>query len=510
MTKSGWKLKDKEGNIYTPRHFSSLKRAYQDGKIADGDLFFQRDLNKPWMEIKDLKLFFRSFEKEDILTKEKVINKKVLKLRTYHMTLLLFILGVLVYVIANLILEGRAFPLILMEEFGVESKLAFIIGSLIVLTVLLFLPLTIFYTAVLNWIGKIKGYFTQEEKRQKGEVVSLKRIESLSDSLTTTLEKNGLIRSILNSAVKTSHLSSSFLLLHNYQRNRLLYESGLNIDKTFLKKTEYTFDEPPIKNIVRQKKIIWIDKISEKDDYFIRPEKMGELERPEGLVLIPLMVGEELLGILGLYGARESLMRFKQNYFLYSILERQASMALGSAIQFELAIIDRLTGLLNHEYFMRRLYEEIERSRRFNLTMSLLMIDLDYFKQINDSCGHQAGDEILKSTANIFQEKIRLVDFCGRYGGEEFAICLVDTDIEGAKIKAEQLRKAIEEKTFQFDKQELKITISIGLSIWKTPEYKDSSSQDLVKRADKELYRAKKEGRNRVCFIQDKHPKSPP
>ncbi len=486
-------------------------RAYRRGEIAEGDLLFQSDETKPWVEIKDLKTFFQSFQKKDILRKEKLINKKVLNVRTFHFTFLLFVFITLSFIVIYLGFTGRVLPSFFGKIISVRSKTVSIALSLVFLAFFLFFPITIFYTAILRWVNKIKKYFLEQEEKQTDQTASFKAVEKLSKDLNSSLEKTGLVRSILNSAVKTSQFSAAFLLLHSYQINSFIYEAGLKVDRTMFKKIEYKFEEPIIKEILRDKDNIWLEDIANpKFNFFLRPDKIPLLEGATSFLLIPLVVGDDFLGLLGLYGPRDKFKQFQQHPILSSILKSQASLALGSAIQSELAILDRLTGLLNHEYFMMRLAEEIERSRRFHLATSFLMIDLDHFKRINDTYGHQIGDEVLKSAAAIFKENIRIVDFCGRYGGEEFAIILVDTDIDGAKTKAEELRKIIEQKSFSFQNQDLKLTVSLGLHTWKWPEDSDLSIPDLIKRADKELYRAKKEGRNRICFTVNGQPLSLP
>jgi len=508
MAEFNWKLKDKDGKVYTPKQLPMLMKAYQGGEITDGDLLFQSDETKPWVEILDLKMLFQRFERQDISKKEKLISRKILDSRTYHITFLLFIFIFLSVIVIHLGITGYLLSLSSIKAFSIRFRIFFVIGTLLALFIFLFAPLTMLYLAIFNWKNKIKKYVHQQDKNQTEEEVNLKAAEALSKELSSFLEKNALFRSILKTAVKTSQFSAGFLMLHNYQLNHFVYETGLNVDRSMFQQLKFKLDEPVIKEIIRNKEIIWVEDIIEKEEYncFLRPDKIPDLGEINSLVLIPLVVEKEVLGILGLYGTRKNFAEFKKHPAICSILKYQESLALGSAIQSELAILDRLTGLSNHAYFISRLREEIERSRRFHLSMSLLMIDIDYFKHINDAYGHQAGDEVLKSIAAIFKENLRLVDFCGRYGGEEFVIFLVDTGIEGAKVKAEQLRKSVSEKSFKFDNKSLNITVSIGLYAWKWQEEGDLSDQELIKKADQELYRAKEEGRNRTCFTVNGKP----
>ena len=165
-----------------------------------------------------------------------------------------------------------------------------------------------------------------------------------------------------------------------------------------------------------------------------------------------------------------------------------------------LSIIDPLTGCFNRSYVGQRLPGDIARARRYKHCLSLLMCDLDHFKSINDTYGHQCGDEILKEVVHNLMDSIRhQVDWMARYGGEEFLIVLPETKASGANSVAERLRKRIARKTFRFSGAEFSVTLSFGLltfdpGVWNgnlTPEL-------LISCADRFLYQAKGEGRNRI------------
>ncbi len=163
----------------------------------------------------------------------------------------------------------------------------------------------------------------------------------------------------------------------------------------------------------------------------------------------------------------------------------------------QLAIHDGLTGLYNHRYFDDRLRLEMQRAERYKRPTTLLMLDLDRFKLVNDRYGHPVGDQVLKEVAEIIRRRIREVDIAARYGGEEFVVILPETARENAAVVAERIRKSVEDARFAADGQEAKITISIGVADFPT----DAHDHDkLVEAADKALYQAKQEGRNRVAL----------
>lgn len=162
----------------------------------------------------------------------------------------------------------------------------------------------------------------------------------------------------------------------------------------------------------------------------------------------------------------------------------------------DLAIKDGLTGLLNRREFNRQLQAEIERSHRYSQDCSLLMMDIDYFKKLNDTYGHQGGDEALKTVASLLQKEVRPVDRVARYGGEEFAVILPQTSSEGAEAVAERLRHAIATHTIAVsEEQKINVTVSIGCA---TCPDNANSSESLISAADVALYTAKNSGRNRV------------
>ncbi|MDZ7923960.1 MAG: diguanylate cyclase [Marinagarivorans sp.] len=156
---------------------------------------------------------------------------------------------------------------------------------------------------------------------------------------------------------------------------------------------------------------------------------------------------------------------------------------------------DGLTGLLNRKYWEEGLTHEFKRFQRYKHNCSLIMLDIDHFKRINDTYGHPAGDEIIRNTAQILKNNLRDIDICGRYGGEEFTVTLVDTNLDGAMLVAERLRAAIERNTIYYDEHVINYTISIGIA-----EIKDGtkSHTEWIEHADKGLYRAKRAGRNQT------------
>lgn len=162
---------------------------------------------------------------------------------------------------------------------------------------------------------------------------------------------------------------------------------------------------------------------------------------------------------------------------------------------YQFSIKDGLTGLYNRKSFDDKLESEFSRCKRYGHSLSLVMIDIDYFKNINDTYGHLAGDAVLTNLSKLFGKFFRSVDFIARYGGEEFAVILPETPINGALLTTERIRLAVSQNEVYINQHTIKITISAGIS-----EYSQSfaSPTSLIEAADKKLYEAKTNGRNRV------------
>ncbi len=162
---------------------------------------------------------------------------------------------------------------------------------------------------------------------------------------------------------------------------------------------------------------------------------------------------------------------------------------------YRMTIVDGLTQIHNKRYLFEALDKELIRARRYDRQLSLLIFDIDYFKNINDQYGHLAGDHVLRELARIVQEHIRRDEVFARYGGEEFVIVLPETPLAGGVALAENLRGRVETHPFSFQGERIPVTISVGCAMLS----EEKAAADLIQRADDKLYEAKRAGRNRVC-----------
>ncbi len=222
--------------------------------------------------------------------------------------------------------------------------------------------------------------------------------------------------------------------------------------------------------------------------------------------LIPLKRNDRIIGSLNL--ASPDPHRFTRHHatdFL-SRLGNIIAVCLENAINRETlqlnSMTDGLTGLLNRRFLDLRLPEEVARSIRYQQPLSCLFVDADHFKRVNDSCGHAAGDEVLKQIAKRIREELRASDIATRYGGEEFAILLPQTSLDNATALAERIRQRVAETPIVIDdRRRLSLTLSIGVSQTRAGEWHDIPAQcrSLLETADRAVYRAKEAGRNCVC-----------
>jgi diguanylate cyclase (GGDEF)-like protein len=208
----------------------------------------------------------------------------------------------------------------------------------------------------------------------------------------------------------------------------------------------------------------------------------------------PVLIQDRVFAVLTLVGVEASddpLLSILIDRFI-SELQR---VKLYESVQ-KLAITDGLTGIYVRQHLVERLEGEMDRSKRFNLKLSFLMIDIDFFKHFNDEYGHLVGDVVLRQVAEAIKKNIREVDFVGRYGGEEFGVGLIETDEGTAYRVAERIRRAIQDRVFIAYEEKLKVSVSVGAATL-SPTF--NSLNSLIEGADAAMYHAKRLGRNQIC-----------
>lgn len=345
-------------------------------------------------------------------------------------------------------------------------------------------------------IGELILSINEMSKNIKRTVDKLKTLNRTSEILAITLDLEEALKLSINLLLEILNASKGIILLLNRSENmfalgtfvgigtakvveqELFIETsriGLSADRDFI---EHIKANPDVYTISEIEKI---PKLSQPKEWLAKTNMIS---------FAPLVIKQDLVGCILI----DVEIRDKE---FFKTLTNQIAMSLENARLYHEAIVDGLTGLYVHKYFQLQLLAELRRSQRFKKSFSVLMIDIDHFKKFNDIYGHQAGDFVLKEVSKIMKLLTRSVDVVARYGGEEIAVILPETDIAGAKKIAEKIRSKIEEYQFKYQDKLLNVTVSIGAAEWSAEN--PLEPETLITSADKSLYRAKEEGRNRVC-----------
>ena len=329
-------------------------------------------------------------------------------------------------------------------------------------------------------------------------IFDLQNLIEIALSLSSNLEFDSLIEAILYICIGHMIVDKVAIFLNSdleseeftlYMSRGYILESTLRIESES-KLVQYLYSHCDIIDFTKSKELMLSDTFTKEVYEKLEPE-----------IIIPLKSKTSINGLIFLGKKIMKSPYTVQNLLFLDKMAKFASVAVENSRLYRMATLDRMTGLYVHHYFQERLSEEIKRVGRSNVSLTLLMADLDHFKNINDTYGHYQGDIVLKGTAKIIQQNIRGFDIASRYGGEEFAIILTETDIDEAYIIAERLRKKMEATVYSDDLTNINITISIGLAQYNSKI--DKSGVDLIKRADSALYAAKRHGRNRTVKFEE-------
>jgi diguanylate cyclase (GGDEF)-like protein len=216
---------------------------------------------------------------------------------------------------------------------------------------------------------------------------------------------------------------------------------------------------------------------------------------------LPLAIEGEIVGCISLNSDQSNAFDAQDLQF-FSVIGYQMASTLKHFQRFSsiknIAIYDTLTNLYNRRYFDERLGLVAQKSFYGGTALSLVMIDIDHFKRVNDTFGHVEGDKVLREISGLLKASVRKKDTVARYGGEEFILILPEAGLEESSMIAERIRRLVEETPFEVSHARINITISLGISNF--PSHRARSKEDLVKMADQALYDAKRGGRNRVCI----------
>jgi diguanylate cyclase (GGDEF)-like protein len=298
---------------------------------------------------------------------------------------------------------------------------------------------------------------------------------------------------LLSSFVEYNIAGIYFASPDDFNENLVYFDTlGRNMSKNVLSDISYDFFRTmeEHKNIKSSKFEVVRMLLGKELDY-----KFGDFTSK---IIIPLIFDKKLIGGICFY-TRQDMDYASFKYFDIMISELLAifKMKYQYCEKEFMSVLDGLTGLYNRRLFEVSIEREYNRTKRHPSDFSLAILDIDFFKKVNDQHGHQYGDYVLKTVSDIMKKAFRKTDMLFRYGGEELVIMMAETNIEGAVIPVQRLRKMIEDYDFNYNGVHIKVTVSIGL----TMNYQNlSSPAEILKAADEALYRAKEAGRNRVVL----------
>lgn len=322
----------------------------------------------------------------------------------------------------------------------------------------------------------------------------LKAIYGIASSIGSELELKKVCDLIVDRVFKVINCNGCAIILIDGDRVRLQSEIGFG---NSIRQVEFHREMPLVKYILSTKNKLFIGNIE--SSYFKYSIPKGE--KTTSMICIPIIVKDEVRGIIYIDSKKTNAFSDRHEYFL-NILAHEISIAIERALNYEkikkLTLVDELTGVFNRRKFDIDLRDTLNEAIRYARSMSLLMMDIDYFKKYNDVHGHQMGDMVLRKIGKIFLDNKRNTDRVYRYGGEEFSVICSETNKENARIFAERLREIVSKSKFEGEeiiKPRSALTISAGVANF---PFDATKNEDLLKHADDALYRAKAGGRNMV------------
>ncbi len=354
-------------------------------------------------------------------------------------------------------------------------------------------------------VGQLASAFNEMTSRLSTTIseLSLSRdqlqrsIQRVGETLRSTHDMGQLMESILNTAADAVRSDAAIFWAFTPTREELFASicRGCEVDPML----RLGVGEGAIGLVAERAKPVIIPAQESGGPRFSRHEPRFPVA-----VAVPIYSQDRIRGVLALYRHDPRQHFTKQDLDMVTFLAEQGGTAIENVLLHEeaqrLSITDGLTGIWNRRYFQMQFRQILATATRFNRTFSVLMLDLDHFKKVNDTYGHRRGDAILVEFAQRVTTMVREVDTFARYGGEEFACLLTETDIKGATTTAEKIREAVRQEPFGTSEDTpLNLTVSAGIAAY--PDHGDGYVA-LIEAADRALYRAKQTGRDQVCVAE--------
>jgi diguanylate cyclase (GGDEF)-like protein len=341
-------------------------------------------------------------------------------------------------------------------------------------------------------------YLKRQKERQELDKIlkNLSLLYNIGRAMTYISDLKNLLKYILEKAIGITNAEKGSIMLYDPDTNRLSitfiegledndYQEKINNKQVECK--SFKPGEGVAGKAFQEAKPVIFNNIKGEDEFI---EAGSSFVR--SIACIPMLVYNEVIGVINVTNKQDDTQFTEVDIEMLKAVTDQAAVAINKAQLQEMAITDFLTGLYIRRYFMSRLQDELLRSERYNKAFSIAMIDIDNFKNVNDSYGHSAGDQALKAAGSFFKKNLRQTDVVARYGGEEFVIFFPETNKKVAYVLAERLRKGFSQ--IRLDTLP-RLSISLGISTY-PDDGKDIET--LIKNADAAMYSAKQRGRNQV------------
>jgi diguanylate cyclase (GGDEF)-like protein len=340
----------------------------------------------------------------------------------------------------------------------------------------------------------------EKNKDLENRIKQLRALNEISKNMGESLDLNKTLMVIVSQIVALINCSRITIMLLDTERQYLTIKAAKGFPEEEAAKVKVKITEGISGYVAAQGEPIFISNIEE-DPRF--KKRNSEQYFAKSLISVPLKIRDEVIGVVNVNNKLDNDPFTIDDCDILMTISYNAAIAIENSRRYEeakiSAIKDALTGLFNQAHFWKVLDIEMERAMRYKNALSLVIIDVDDFKKVNDTYGHQQGDMVLAELGGALLKSIRKPDILFRYGGEEFVIILTQTDIGGAQLSAERLRATIEKHQFSSETlKDLKVTISLGIVQYK----KDMSQKEIFENADKALYEAKQKGKNCYCITK--------
>ena len=312
--------------------------------------------------------------------------------------------------------------------------------------------------------------------------------------MASTLEPDNVIRELMRIMTNTLHYQTFCVILRHSDGEFYYRARSIDRQMSYHPQALQVVPDDLISKVASALEVLRVKDLSKRDNYTPLSKSTASA------ILVPITYHGKFQGMLIAESTEKEFFGSRDEQLL-SVVARSAGLALENAELHkrteELSIIDELTGAYNYRYFIQKFEEEKKRSVRYHLPLSIIMVDIDWFKKLNDGYGHEVGNIVLKELAGIIKQCVRDVDVFARYGGEEFVIILPQTPQEEAFNIGERIRKHVEGNVVDTGPSgSVKITVSVGVSSY--PE-NGRSEEELISASDQALYQAKGSGKNLVC-----------